>query len=277
MKKEQTTLLRSLTQMATSPVVLGWLETARAIEQSLQTLAEIAIPSLEALARIDWVAAKQRLDELPEKSRAAMEIAASKGWFFGWNDSLQSLTKLIETLHGTSPEGIDAVMVDYYRANLQPFADELASRYPNRAVVIKAAVNAHTLGNDGYFLSVPVFIAQADGLLTEITKVTSALMKDAPRKPELQASRALRERLGPNHESMALVHQLLNLHNLDFLKSARARQIAERDSGESFTALNRHQVMHGESWDYGTEVNSLRAFSFLMNVGAHLPAILEYK
>ena len=35
----------------------------------------------------------------------------------------------------------------------------------------------------------------------------------------------------------------------------------ERD--ESFNELNRHQVMHGESLGYGTEINSLKAISLL--------------
>jgi hypothetical protein len=41
---------------AYAPVVLGWLEVARAAEQQLRTLAEKAMPSLVALAQIDWAA-----------------------------------------------------------------------------------------------------------------------------------------------------------------------------------------------------------------------------
>jgi hypothetical protein len=257
-----------------APLVPGWLEVARGVEQQLRTFAENAMPSLVALAQIDWAAVKQRLDELPEKSKAAMSLASSKGWFFGWNDSLQGLMKLVEKLEVTQPADIDKVMAHYYRTNLESLTDELVNNHPDRARVIKAAVRAHTtLGGDGYFLSIPVFIAQADGLLTEITKVKSALMRDGG---QLQASRALREKLATDQESLDLLHPLLTLHDLDFMKSAAARQIAEQASGESFTALNRHQVMHGESWDYGTEINSLKAFSFLVHVGAHLPMVLKH-
>jgi hypothetical protein len=71
-------------------------------------------------------------------------------------------------------------MVTYYHTNLQPFSDELTSEYPKRAAAIKAAVNAHvSLAEHGYFLSIPVFIAQADGLLAEITGVESAMTKAA--------------------------------------------------------------------------------------------------
>jgi hypothetical protein len=256
-----------------APVVL---EVAHAASQQL----EKAMPSLVALAQIDWVTIKRRLDELPEKSKAAMILASSKGWFFGWNDGLHSLMKLVETLEVTQSADIDEVMARYYRINLRFFTDELTSKYPVRAAAIQAAVNAHSsLGCEGFLLSTPVFIAQADGLLTEITKVKSAMMKDRKGKErkgqELQASRALREKLAADPTSLDLLHPILMLHESDFMKSTEARQIAAQASGESFTALNRHQVLHGESSDYGTEINSLKAFSFLACVGLHLPAVLK--
>jgi exonuclease VII small subunit len=243
--------------------------------QKLQTIAENAKPFLMAIAEIDWAAIMRRLDELPAKSKAAMSLASSKGWFFGWHDSLRSLMELVAKLEVTRPTDIDEVMASYYRANFEPFTDELAKNHPNRAPVIKAAARAHTtLGSDGYFLSIPVFIAQADGLLTEITEVQSAMMKDRGGQ-ELQGSKVLREKLAANPAALDLIHPLLNLHDSDFMKSAAARQRVEEASGEVFTALNRHQVMHGESWDYGTEINSLKAFSLLVHVGSHLPIVLE--
>ena len=254
-----------------APVVL---EVTHSVLQQL----EKAAPSLVALAQTDWASLKRAMDELPEKSKAAMILALSKGWFFGWHDGLESLMDLVETLNVTPSADIDEVMAQYYLINLESFTDELTSRYPSRAPAIRAAVNAHSsLGCEGFLLSVPVFIAQADGLLTEITEVKSAMMKDRKGNgQELQASKALREKL-VDPESLDLAHPILMLHESDFMKSAEARQIAAQASGESFTALNRHQVLHGESSDYGTEINSLKAFSFLVHVGLHLPVVLKNK
>jgi hypothetical protein len=91
----------------------------------------------------------------------------------------------------------------------------------------------------------------------------------------LQASKALREKLGTDQEALDLIDPILRMHELDFMKSAGGRKKDERISGQCFTALNRHQIMHGESWDYGTEINSLKAFSFLTFVGLHLPMIRD--
>jgi hypothetical protein len=252
-----------------APVVI---EVSHAVLQQL----ERAMPSLVTLAQIDWASLTQAMGELPEKSKAAMILASSKGWYFGWNDRLESLMELVDILNMTPSADIDEVMAQYYRINLWYFTDELTSRYPGRAPAIRAAVNAHSsLGCEGFLLSMPIFIAQSDGLLAEITEVKCAMMKDRKGNgKELQASKALREKL-IDQKSLDLAHPILMLHESDFMKSAEARQIAAQASGQSFNALNRHQVMHGESSDYGTEINSLKAFSFLVHVGAHLPLVVK--
>lgn len=242
----------------------------------LQTYGERLTPSVAALGKIDLSAAKRRLDELPKRSKEAMVLASSKGWFFGWHESLGELVALLEKLAGIEQPHVDEFMGQYYRNNFEPLTHELVDRHPNRAAVIKAAVRAHSaFGPDGYFLSIPVFIAQADGLLTEIAGVKSATMRASKNTRELQASKALREKLGSDQEALDLIHPILKLHELNFMKSASERERDAQVSGESFTALNRHQVVHGESWDYGTETNSLKAFSFLAFVGLHLPMVLD--
>ena len=241
---------------------------------SLQALFE----SIERIVNaIDWPrldAFLVRIAELPKKSKDAMALAASKGWYFGWHGSLPELMDLIDELAATGTP-VDAVMEQYYRDNLQPFTDELVQKYPHRSQPIKAAVNAHRNHEpEGYFLSIPVFIAQADGLLTEITKVQSA-MRRIHKTSELHASKALRDKLSADPEALDLIYPLLTLPTSDFLKSENDRKRSVELSGQTFAALNRHLVMHGESSDYGTETNSLKAFSFLAFIGLHLPMIMD--
>jgi hypothetical protein len=239
----------------------------QAVAEKVAPYLEKAAPLLAALAQIDWAVVKQRLDELPQKSKGAMRVALAEGWFFGWHDGLESCMGLVENLGTAQAATVDDVMVAYYRTNLSPFTDELTSRSPDWAPAIKAAVHAHkSLGDEGYFLSIPVFIAQADGLLAEITGVESPMTK---------AAKVLREKYADDPELLDLLCPFLELQNSDFMMSAKARQGAAQASGKSFTALNRHQVMHGERSDYGTEINSLKAFSFLVFAGLHVPVVLE--
>jgi hypothetical protein len=231
---------------------------------------------LAPLAAIDWGSVKRRLDELPAKSKAAMTQASAKGWFFGWEDSLQELMQLIDKLATAGPNGIDAVMAEYYRKNFEFFSRALLEAHPNRAQALTAALNAHKAGgSDGYYLSIPVFVAQSDGLLTEITKTDKSALMRARGGTELRGSEALRKMLAADQESLDLIDPILRLHELDLFKSESERQVAARKSGATFIALNRHQVMHGESWDYGSETNSLKAFSLLAFVGLHLRTVLE--
>ncbi|SIT49263.1 conserved hypothetical protein [Paraburkholderia piptadeniae] len=268
-----------------APVIARGLAMFNSMSLGIQAVAQEIFPRialhLHALERIDWSEAIRRMQALPAQSKAAMTLAAGNGWFFGWSDSLQGVIELIDKLNGALPDEIDQVLTQYYRDNLDFFADELFKKHPARAPVIQAAVNAHkALGTDGYCLAIPVFIAQADGLLTEIADVKSAFMKDTRVKdmrgqPELQASVALREQLAADPALLDLIHPLLTLHDLDFMKSANARKQAAQKEGGRFTVLNRHQVMHGEVSDYGTEINSLKAFSLLTFIGTHLPEILQ--
>ncbi len=71
-----------------------------------------------------------------------------------------------------------------------------------------------------------------------------------------------------------LLSPLFNLHDSNLLKNERIRSREFERTGVIFNALNRHQVLHGEVSNYGTELNSLKAFSLLAFVGLHLPAIL---
>ena len=44
---------------------------------------------------------------------------------------------------------------------------------------------------------------------------------------------------------------------------------SEKERGAGFNELNRHMVLHGETLDYGTKANSLKAIS-LINYVAHV-------
>jgi hypothetical protein len=47
------------------------------------------------------------------------------------------------------------------------------------------------------------------------------------------------------------------------LAAALPISASERERGDNFSVLNRHIVMHGESLDYGTRLNGLKAISLI--------------
>lgn len=230
-----------------------------------------AEPLKEFLSDRDTV--RKKLDELPIRSKSAMQLASANGWFFGWAGSLPYVDGKIDEISKASPDEVDTLMADHFKETFDHLLGKLCDYYPQRAAVLLDAAQAHS--ESRFSLSVPVFIAQGDRIFSEVSQVESALQKElrrkGPQKPEdLRGQAALKSRL-KTQRSRDLLHPLFILHSLDFLKSSNERRVPRTD----FTALNRHQVMHGETSDYGTELNSLRAFSFLAFCGVHLPNILE--
>lgn len=246
------------------------------LERQWQAALERAQPILETLSKIDWVALQVKLEALPERSKVAMQHAADRGWFFGWNGSLQDVMGLVDSIDGLEASELDDILAQYHRDNLDAFSAALMSCYPLRAEAVAAAVDAHKSGSrSGYLLSVPVLLAQADGILSEVTDTESALQRAKKSKDQLRASEWLKGRLADSPDSLDLLGPILSLHANDLFKSSSQRSKAGDADGGVFNALNRHQVMHGVVSDYGTELNSLKAFSFVVFVGLHLPEILS--
>jgi len=247
----------------------------RQIDSVLERIMIQAAPVLEALSKIDWHEVHAKIESLPSRSKNAMNKAAEQGWFFGWNGSLADVISLVDGVDELSAIELDDFLAQYHRDNLDAYSSALMSKYPSRMPAINAAIEAHKTGTpSGYLLAIPVLIAQADGVLSEVTETESALQKAERNKDQLRAAKWLQEKLSDNARSLDLVHPILNLHSQDLFKSSRQRTKAANASGQEFSALNRHQVMHGEVSDYGNELNSLKAFSFLVFVGLHLPYIL---
>lgn len=239
---------------------------------------------IDRIASIDWEAAQKKIDEFPQRSKEAMDIASAKGWFFAWTGSLRETYAVTDQLRSIDEEQVDEFMAEHYRSRMDCLSEDLTKHFPARAVAISAAVRAHKRADtENYTLSIPVFIAQADGMISEILgavsalqKVDKTLKKQGAKEGETRAAYALRNKV-TDKEDLNYVNPILVLHDLDFLMSHGNRTASTQSSGGQFSALNRHQVMHGEVSDYGTELNSLRAFSFLCFVGIHLPAFLNWK
>lgn len=231
---------------------------------------------ISQLVLADWAEVSKRLEEMPQRSKKAMNTAFVQGWFFNWQGSLQTVLGLIDSIEaaGDDQNQIDTILKEHFIEYIDYYSGQLSDAYPERKSAIDSAVSAHkTLGDSGYFLSIPVFLAQADGIFSEVCEISMAMGK-SQKKPEVKGVEFIRSRIGEDGEASDLLSPLFNLHESDLLKSEGARNSEFDRTGVVFNALNRHQVLHGEVSNYGTELNSLKAFSLLAFVGLHLPTIL---
>jgi hypothetical protein len=242
----------------------------------LQGMSTKTTPLIQSLATIDWETLSERLKALPKHSSEAMQIASRQGWFFNWQGSLKQTVQMGNLLHDADgADAVDQILMDHYNECWDGYLELLAIAFPARNKTIEAAVKAHReFAPAGYSLSIPVFLAQADGIFSEVTGTPSAMDK-VKRSSAIKGSVWVQDQIGEDQTAIDLLFPILQLHELDILKSRGARAEFSRESGKVFDALNRHQVMHGEISDYGTELNSVKAFSFLVFVALHVPDIIR--
>ena len=215
----------------------------------------------------------EALDELnnaintfPETTQQAMQLALREGWCFGFYNfcDLGEMISIGKNII-SQPQETNSIMHEFYSQNIQEIKDELIKLHPHRKTAIESAINSHERGEEqGYFLSIPVFIAQTDGILSEFFNEKYMLTKRCKGKIQNYIDKKYCEEDDDIPMSLILT-PLLQTYGSYFLANSEERKDSER-----FGALNRHEVMHGENSDYGNEENSMKALSFLAFSGISL-------
>jgi hypothetical protein len=177
-------------------------------------------------------------EHLPEKVQKVIELLAKNGWYIDSEMEIFGIDLFETVIDNVQFNEAEKFLINYYRENLKSIETRLYDKYPNRTKVVRAAFNAHVRRE--YDLSIPVFLAQADGICVDLIGKqlykTNHAIKNALEGYEL------------SRMETAYLSAIFDVFPISVGKN-------ERKNG--FKALNRHQVLHGESTDYGTEINSL--------------------
>ncbi len=215
---------------------------AAEFQKSLQGLMSPAFEQLE-----------KSLSELPPRTQEALLLLGAHGWYLDLEMSLPELWELKEALSEGNVAKAEEALVDYFEGRLDGIEKSITKRFPHRAHLIRPAFNAHRRRE--YELSIPVLLAQTDGICKETVNQHLFIKQD--KKPR----------------TAIYVEQIAADSYRAVLLSPLARTLpisaSEYERPEGADALNRHTVLHGESLDYGTETNSLKAIS-LINYVAHV-------
>jgi len=207
-----------------------------------------------------FVAAEKALhdafEKFPERQRRSYVALAKRGWYVDLNMPVSAPLRLARAFETGDTEAPQEALVAYYEERLPEIMAALENNHPKRTRVLKAAFASHA--RHEYELSVPVFLAQADGICQELLDA-SPFRRRSDGKPATAKWVEDTASIGLAREALCLlVDPLLPIC------------MNERERNEDFVGLNRHQVLHGESWDYGTQMNSLKAASFLNYIGDFL-------
>jgi len=185
----------------------------------------------------------EALQRLPERVRDNLVALAEAGWYLDPEMPYSDLTYFREELAEGSPDEVHLELAGYFRDALDRIEQELTRHHSKRERFIRSALASHRTGD--YASSIPLLFAQADGICFDCTGY------------QLFANGGLRKyakRIDPDTLEHAYLEPLLR--ETPMTESGGRR--AARGGG-----LNRHAVLHGESLDYDSEANSLKAVSFL--------------
>lgn len=181
---------------------------------------------------------------------------ANNGWFYDMNFTTFESKKLD-----------DKFFMEHFENNIEYICKSLVDNYPKRAKIIEKAIKSHKIGD--YELSIPVLLSQIDGIYKEETQ-TEYFQKLEKKKTTIEEN-VIKE-IKNSHNDIMNILIIPFCSNLTISYSEKDRN----KSGLNSFDLNRHAILHGESTDYGTKINSLKTISFL-NFTAQFFAELKYQ
>ena len=200
--------------------------------------------------------------KLYPKLHAQAVPLAQRGWFLSGTIGISDLLALAEVCETATETELDAHVAACYRSDIANQMGDILREYPQRAFALQPAMDAHQ--REEYALSVPVFFAQADGIVFD----------GCARDLFMKKGKALRDLAEEELKAIAK-HDPTTLELLQMLMWLPLSKPLPVSYGQTdrkehgYDGLNRNTVLHGISLsEYATEENSLKAFSMLSYVAS---------
>lgn len=186
----------------------------------------------------------EHIRALPEATRNGLLALGRHGWYVDPELPAGILLHLAGSV-AEQPEEVTRTLCDWIDTRLADYEAQLGAAHPERARILAQAFAAHRAHQ--YALSIPVFLAQADGICQELMGVQLFKKDRDTREP------VLRKEAEPLDSVSALMLTPL-INTMPIMYGPQKREPG---------VLNRHAVLHGESTDYDTRENSCRAISLI--------------
>lgn len=182
----------------------------------------------------DWKAYQEHVEH---ENKLFIKLS-QYGWYISMHMTLEYVDLLLLHLEYEDVKSLDKCLMQYFKKKIHASQDTLINKFPNAENVIKEAIMAHK--KKMYYASTILFLSLADGYLDGYTFKT--------KKDKAKVNEILSEGKGITSHLKLVVGKVSAI---------------DSDNGGYHSSLNRHEVMHGLKFDYGSEVNSLKAFSIL--------------
>jgi len=220
---------------------------------ALTSMVRDALAQFTAAATEGLGKASRNLANFPIEVQVKLLALMQTGWALDPDQPIL-FVRLVEGEFGKE-HAMEALVASHFESRMGEIQATLAKRHPERAAIQADAFDAHLRGL--YTLSVPVLLAQADGIVGDRFKRKQLFSKSG----EHCLSSLIKE-MEPGQLSTMWAEILSGEAEV----SANVRSLPA-----GFAGLNRHAVLHGTDLQYGTRHNSLKALSMLY-MASHLVA-----
>jgi len=234
----------------------------KGLVRMINSLAPITekIPRLREIQEAQQ-AISQYLNDILQLSQGVHSLP-SEGWYFSLQfiDSL-AISNLQEYLQ-KDPAAFETDVLNIFDKQLDTIEKKLTAAFPKRGHLLSSIFKHHRQGefNAGIVLA----LTQADGLSKEIFSV-----KDKNGNPvAVGFFDLIRTQSDIRTQKLALAFELsensiFNVLYNQLAKDDRNDSLVLEGNTTRLSDLNRHSIIHGESVDYGTLTNSVKAILLL--------------
>lgn len=230
------------------PLLLRVNEVGAALEKTFAALQE---PWRRMTEQMGSVA--RALKAYPDNMREGLAAMSQSGWYLDLEMGMSEPWRFKQAVDSGRKADAEAEMVKHFEARSPGIHAELIQAYPHRKELFDAAFDAHLRGQ--YLVSIPVLLAQVDGICFDLANAHFFMGRERPKllahAAQFAGSQIAQAFLAPLEAEMPIT-------------------LSEKARPPGFTGLNRHMVIHGESVDYGTKENGLRAISLLNYISQSL-------
>lgn len=229
-------------------------------EQMVRSLAEIAkhqkvFAKYQQRLGIDWSKMRQGMLQFKAGLPQQLKTLADNGWFVSGNHTpLAVIFPLANMFQSGQAEQANQHMCALIEEHLQSTEDMLVDDFPHRAGILKKAFGA--LRARDYELSIPVMLAQADGIGREI--IAAKIPKFSLTSKQEKFRNAIENFISNNAGGSLYTSDIFELILEDIPLNMSEGNAMLRPS-----VLNRNAILHGADTGYATELNALRAVSWI--------------
>lgn len=215
------------------------------IKDAKKSLDDSVKPFLSALSQ--HRESLKNLAKAIENMPLAINSLSKYGWFVNFDFTPGEILHLGKLVEEDDLNNVDHYMTDYIISNLDFMEKQIENEHHLRLPPLRQAFQAH---KDGYFFtSIPVVLSQTEGIFKEFAGISIFGNENhAPSTKEWVSN--------------------INLNSVlqAFLDPLNFKEGIRNHKEDEFIGFTRNDVLHGENYKYGTEINSAKSISFMFYV-----------